>query len=124
MTMDEVMKIDKLADDLNKEVGELAFGLKPGYDWHLMTLMTQAQKEINAYFDATLARTTNDSNARLVFRKLRERFHSAMQLSSKTLVKYTTPKAVMSFMDVVNSTEDMINSAVDDLSDKLQLKDK
>jgi hypothetical protein len=35
-----IAQIDGLSDEINNEVGELAFGLEPGYDWNLMKLVT------------------------------------------------------------------------------------
>ena len=39
MPYEDVMAVDKLADDINNEVSELAFGLEPDYDWKLADLL-------------------------------------------------------------------------------------
>ena len=39
MPYEEVMAVDKLADEINNEVSELAFGLEPDYDWKLADLL-------------------------------------------------------------------------------------
>ena len=39
MPYEEVLEVDKLADDINIEISELAFGLEPDYDWKLADLL-------------------------------------------------------------------------------------
>ena len=39
MPYEDVMAVDKLADEINNEVSELAFGLEPDYDWKLADLL-------------------------------------------------------------------------------------
>ena len=87
MPIEEVMKVDQVADDINGEVSELAFGLEPGYDWDIVNNLVQAQKLMNGYLDTVLAKTANDSNARIAFRKLRSRIYMGLQTLQRTLVK-------------------------------------
>ena len=51
MTDDMVLKIDKLADDINGEIGEITFGVKADYDWDILDLILDAQKQVNNFLD-------------------------------------------------------------------------
>ena len=35
MPLEEVMVVDQFADEINQEVGEVAFGVDENYDWDL-----------------------------------------------------------------------------------------
>ena len=78
LPFEEVMAVDKLADEINNEVSELAFGLEPGYDWKLADQLLAAQKTVNNFLDKVLA-TGEDTNARVAFRKLRTRMYLGTQ---------------------------------------------
>ena len=49
------MAVDKLADDINNEISELAFGLEPNYDWKLADMLLEAQKTVNNFLDKQLS---------------------------------------------------------------------
>lgn len=86
MPFEEVMTIDKLADDLNNEISELAFGLEPGYDWKLADLLLESQKTVNNCLDKMLS-TGEDTNARVAFKKLRTRMQLGTQQFKKVAEK-------------------------------------
>ena len=77
MPIEEVMVVDQFADEINAEVGEVAFGIDSSYDWELANKLVKGQKMMNDYLDTVLAKTANDSNARIAFRKLRSRIYLA-----------------------------------------------
>ena len=79
MPIEEVMVVDQFADEINAEVGEVAFGIDSSYDWELANKLVKGQKMMNDYLDTVLAKTANDSNARIAFRKLRSRIYLATQ---------------------------------------------
>ena len=79
MPIEEVMVVDQFADEINEEVGDVAFGIDSSYDWELANKLVKGQKMMNDYLDKVLAKTANDSNARIAFRKLRSRIYLATQ---------------------------------------------
>ena len=79
MPKEEVMSVDMFADEINHEVGEVAFGIDKSYDWELAKKLVKGQKMMNDYLDKVLAKTANDSDARVAFRKLRSRVYLATQ---------------------------------------------
>ena len=117
MPYEEVMSIDKLADDINNEISELAFGLEPGYDWELADLLLQSQKAVNNFLDKVLA-TGEDTNARVAFRKLRTRMYLGTQQFKKVAEK---AKKVDTNLD---SNRSGVTEIYDQLEKNLEAKNK
>ena len=67
----------------------MAFGIDSSYDWDLAVKLVKGQKMMNDYLDKVLAKTANDSNARIAFRKLRGRIYLATQQLQNLLLKFS-----------------------------------
>ena len=109
MSDEQVLKIDKLADDINGEIGEITFGVKADYDWDILDLILDAQKQVNNFLDLQLA-ATEDTNARLAMRKLRTRMYTASGVIKKSLGKLKAdlgqPSVSEAYLKKLRETED------------------
>ena len=89
ITVEEVLKLDQLADLINTEVSEVtlmstsaADSKEPEYDWQLIDLLLDAQKTIYGCFDKVAAQ---DENAQRAVRKLRQRMYIATTTVKKSI---------------------------------------
>lgn len=79
-----------LADMMTQEIGGMAFGVSSGYDWHILELISDADKLVYAALDKM---AVCDPQLRLAVRKLKPRVAQATQLTRQTAAKLTTNEA-------------------------------
>ena len=119
MPYEQVISIDKLADEINTEVSELAFGLEPDYDWKLVDLLLESQKTVNNFIDSILS-TGEDNNARIALRKLRSRMYKGTEQFKKVADKAKISDAqISSLKATTNSITQEEVMKMDSLGDEI-----
>jgi hypothetical protein len=75
VTPEDVMKIDLLADKINLETGNIAFGVPDGYGWALLDHELEGLKIV---FDVVDRLVSDDEKGRFALKKLKTRMTAAI----------------------------------------------